>query len=73
MFYFPHLSLILKMFGKKSVWDRIAGSLRVDDFETRKILSWEPPYTTCQGIQLTVKSFLDGLSKNNSNIHGVVN
>jgi nucleoside-diphosphate-sugar epimerase len=66
IFLFPYLFLILKIFGKLSVWDRIAGSLRVNDFETRKILSWEPPFSVHQGIQLTVKSFLDAILKNNT-------
>jgi hypothetical protein len=64
MFLIPYLFLILKTFGKKTVWDRIGGSLRVNDLETRKILNWNPPFSVQQGIQLTVKSFLDSRSKN---------
>lgn len=56
-------SVILKamglLTGKRSVIERLTGSLCVDSSKIREMLDWQPPYTLEQGIQETVDWYLE--------------
>jgi nucleoside-diphosphate-sugar epimerase len=54
-FYFP-LALVRAAagaFGRREQFDRLFGSLRVNDGKIRRELSWTPPYTLEQGLRAT--------------------
>lgn len=44
---------------KRGVVDRLVGDLRVDSSKAKKLLDWKPPFTVEQGIDKTVKAFLE--------------
>ena len=43
--------------GKKSIYDRLCGSLQVDINKTRQLLEWTPPLTVDEGLRLVAKEF----------------
>ncbi|MBO9097045.1 MULTISPECIES: UDP-glucose 4-epimerase family protein [unclassified Rhizobium] len=45
------------MLGKGSAARRLLGSLQVDIGETRRITGWTPPFSSEQGLALTVQAF----------------
>ena len=55
---FPASLLLLcgSLVGKKSVAERLVGSLQVDASKAKKLLGWQPPYTFEAGI---ARSFID--------------
>ncbi|WP_203141760.1 UDP-glucose 4-epimerase family protein [Marinobacter mangrovi] len=56
LFYFPAVALFLlgRMLGRKSVVDRLCGSLQVSIEKAQQRLSWQPPFTVSEGIRSTV-------------------
>ncbi|SNB45066.1 SDR family oxidoreductase [Geobacter sp. DSM 9736] len=62
LFPFPAVLLLAaaRMVGKRSVVQRLTGSLQVDSSKIRKDLNWVPPYTMMQGLQETGQWFLTG-------------
>lgn len=44
--------------GRRTVIDRLVGSLQIDSSKARELLNWQPPYTVEQGIKATVNDFL---------------
>lgn len=51
------LKLIASLFGRQEAFNRIAGSLRVDDPSAHDILGWIPPFSLQEGIKETVLWF----------------
>ena len=51
------LTFVAVLLGKKSVAQRLYGSLQVDISKTRAILGWEPPITVDEGLRRAVESF----------------
>ena len=51
------LTFIAALLGKKSVAQRLCGSLQVDISKTRRILGWEPPITVDEGLRRAVEGF----------------
>lgn len=43
--------------GKKSIYDRLCGSLQVDINKTCQLLEWTPPLTVDEGLRLVAKEF----------------
>ncbi|MBL0941636.1 MAG: NAD-dependent epimerase/dehydratase family protein [Alphaproteobacteria bacterium] len=56
LFFCPRaiLKLAATLCGRKEAFNRLAGSLEVDDQLCRHILDWTPPFTFEQGIKETV-------------------
>lgn len=54
-FYFPPglLRAVAALMGRAEQVNRLFGSLRVNDENIRRELSWSPPYTLEQGLQIT--------------------
>lgn len=52
-FYIPDrlMSNTLRIFGRQSYYQRLWGSLEIDNKQTVDILRWSPPYTFKEGIQ----------------------
>ncbi|MDD1151329.1 SDR family oxidoreductase [Pseudomonas idahonensis] len=50
------------MLGKKSLSQRLCGSLQVDIEKNRELLGWSPPITVDVAIGLTAKHFIDSHS-----------
>jgi nucleoside-diphosphate-sugar epimerase len=46
-------SVIMRLIGKASVFDRLTQSLVVDSTKLHTALGWRPPYSLTQGIQIT--------------------
>jgi nucleoside-diphosphate-sugar epimerase len=61
LFPFPPslLKLLAKLFGKKSIADRLCQSLQVDISKANRILNWTPPYTVEQGLQVTTNYIIE--------------
>lgn len=57
LFRFPTLLLQLgaTLLGRKSEWDRLAGSLQIDNSRIRQELGWQPPFTMAQGLAETAQ------------------
>ena len=49
----PMLKFAADLIGRREAWDRIAGSLSVDDRSFREAVGWRPPFTLDQGLQAT--------------------
>ena len=47
----PVLSLAASVLGKKTIADRLLGSLQVDISKTRTLLSWTPPISVDEGLR----------------------
>lgn len=50
------LQLLTKIIGKQRDLDRLIGSLRIDDNNTRKILEWKPAVSIKEGIKRMVQN-----------------
>lgn len=50
----PVLKALFWLVGRSSAWDRLSGSLQIDDSEIRKLLGWEPPFSFDTGLKNTV-------------------
>lgn len=63
LFPFPPrlLSGIGRLTGKSAPVQRLLGTLRVDSRKIRETLGWQPPYNVSQGLEETVKAYLDQL------------
>jgi nucleoside-diphosphate-sugar epimerase len=46
-------SVIMRLIGKASVFDRLTQSLVIDSTKLHTALRWRPPYSLAQGIQIT--------------------
>lgn len=46
------------LLGKTAEWERLAGSLELDDSALRRELDWQPPYPAQQGLQETAAWFM---------------
>lgn len=59
----PVPSVILKcgaaLLGKKSLSQRLCGSLQVDIGKNRELLGWAPPISVDEALSITAKSFVD--------------
>ena len=52
------LNFIGKCIGKRKEIELLSSSLVIDSLELKKLIDWEPPYSTQNGLQQTVKWFL---------------
>ena len=57
------LKIALSMVGKKSIADRLCGSLQVNITKAQTLLDWSPKWSVDEGIKKTVKFFLENSSK----------
>jgi nucleoside-diphosphate-sugar epimerase len=59
LFYAPVslLELGASMLGKRSVYQRLCGSLQVDIRKTRELLGWSPPVTVDEGLRRAAAGF----------------
>lgn len=59
LFYAPVsvLELGAAMLGKRSIYQRLCGSLQVDIRKTRELLSWAPPVTVDEGLRRAAAGF----------------
>lgn len=57
LFRFPTtlLQVGATLLGRKSEWDRLAGSLQIDNSRIRQELGWQPRYTMAQGLAETAR------------------
>jgi len=53
------LEILAKLFGKSDQVRRLAGSLQIDSSKIQRELGWTPPFTLQQGLQETVKHFMN--------------
>ncbi|NYZ15079.1 NAD-dependent epimerase/dehydratase family protein [Azospirillum sp. RWY-5-1] len=51
------LALAARLAGRSATWDRVGGSLVVDDRGIRSALEWAPPHDRAQGLQATAEWF----------------
>lgn len=52
------LRLGTALLGKSAEWQRLAGSLELDDSDLlRRELAWQPPYSAQQGLEITAQWF----------------
>ncbi|MDX2464380.1 MAG: SDR family oxidoreductase [Porticoccus sp.] len=51
------LTFVAVLLGKKSVAQRLYGSLQVDISKAREVLGWEPPITVDEGLRRAVEDF----------------
>ncbi len=69
LFLFKLPIKILKLFGKmtrnQSKIDRIISSLEVDPKQTFDFFNWKPPYSTKEGIDITISWFKKEFNKKN--------
>jgi len=56
-----------KILGRKSMYDRLFGSLQVDMDETCKTLDWAPPFSVDEGLAETAESYRTQVEKNPNN------
>ncbi len=61
LFSFPvrGLDLVAELLGKGDQVRRLTGSLQIDSSKIRRELGWTPPFTLQQGLQETVKHFMN--------------
>lgn len=61
LFHLPGTMLerIAALAGRRGEWQRLAGSLRVDIAETRRVLGWEPPISLEEGLRATIADYLE--------------
>ncbi|NMG46037.1 NAD-dependent epimerase/dehydratase family protein [Aromatoleum toluvorans] len=53
------LEAAARLLGKRSISQRLCGSLQVDISKTRKLLGWAPPVTVDEALAKTAKHFLE--------------
>jgi hypothetical protein len=46
------LKLVAKLLGKKTVYQRLCGSLQIDMTKTQQLLNWRPPLSVQKGLSL---------------------
>jgi len=51
------LASAAKLLGKGAVWDRVGGSLVLDDGSIRTVLGWSPPVDAASGLRATAEWF----------------
>jgi nucleoside-diphosphate-sugar epimerase len=51
--------LLAKLFGKKSMADRLCQSLQVDISKAKRVLDWSPPFAVEQGLQVTTNQLIE--------------
>lgn len=51
------LTLAASLLGKRDAWDRVGGSLAVEDARIRKALGWSPPVDAASGLHATAEWF----------------
>ncbi len=51
-----------RLLGQADAIARLTESLQLDDAPTRRVLSWEPPYTTAEGLAATCRWFREAES-----------
>lgn len=58
LFYFPPwlMQLGTRMLGKKAIWQRLAGSLAVDNSAAKQQLNWQPVSTLAEELMRTVQA-----------------
>ena len=54
----PLLRVVGTLLGMRAEIDRLCNSLQVDIMETGRLLNWQPPVPVEEGIQKTVRAFL---------------
>ncbi|ABO53830.1 SDR family oxidoreductase [Burkholderia vietnamiensis] len=47
------LRMLGRLTGRSAVVDRLTGSLQLDTGRLKRVLNWQPPYTTRQGLEAT--------------------
>ncbi|MFH2138251.1 MAG: SDR family oxidoreductase [Candidatus Omnitrophota bacterium] len=59
LFFFPPVILktLFTIMGKAQAWDKLAGSLFVDNRKIRNLLSWKLPFTLEEGLRETIKLY----------------
>lgn len=59
LFYFPPILLksMSWLVNRRDVYDRLCGSLEIDDAKTRDLLCWSPPTSINEGFHRAGKSF----------------
>ncbi len=57
------LQFALSIVGKKSIADRLCGSLQVDITKARTLLGWSPPWSLVDELEKTAKFFQENSSK----------
>ena len=60
-FYFPPaiMAWLSRLLGKQAVWNRLAGSLAVDNSEARKVMDWTPITTMDEELKRIADSMKD--------------
>ncbi|MFJ2540737.1 NAD-dependent epimerase/dehydratase family protein [Pseudomonas sp. NPDC087614] len=53
------MSLCAIIFGRRAITIRLFSSLQVDVSKNSVLLNWEPPYSVDQGIENTVKAYIE--------------
>lgn len=60
----PVPTFLFRIFGivlrRSSVVDRLIGDLQIDSSKAQQLLGWNPPFKVEQGINQTVKAFMEG-------------
>lgn len=52
-----------RLVGAGAVWERLGGSLTVDDTPLRRECGWQPPWTTAQGLDVTAAWFESSMTR----------
>ncbi len=55
----PLLALGARLVGRPGLFERVAGSLEVDDARFRAALSWSPPHAAESGLERTARWFVE--------------
>ncbi len=63
------LKILLSSLGRAEAWQRLAGSLQVNDQKIRNMLEWKPPYGLREGLQQTVQWYLQVVSTRESGVN----
>ncbi len=57
------LSAAARLLGKRSLAQRLCGSLQVDIAKTRAVLGWKPPLSVEQALKLTASDYMENEKK----------
>lgn len=55
------MRLAARLVGKRSVADRLLGSLEIDSSKVRCVLEWEPPVALDHGLEATARWYLESI------------
>ncbi len=55
----PFLESLARLLGKKTIAQRLLGSLQVDISKTKSYLDWTPPYKVNEGLKTTAQYYLN--------------